>query len=133
MDKNLVNISVMKSQDGKVCVAINDRRVAGVKPHLSAGNIVGEWEIPISDIARALGLEEMLWLPCCHTSGMHDPVHFQERRYVCNDQKAHALERFCKVLGINPLTKSDPNCGWCRDYPEKKKGEDVGLFDETKK
>jgi hypothetical protein len=51
-------------------------------------------------------IEQMLWLPCCHTSGMHDPVHFQERKYVCEHQKADALERFCKALGINPATKS---------------------------
>jgi len=73
-------------------------------------------------------IEQMLWLPCCHTSGMHDPVHFQERKYVCEHQKADALERFCKALGINPATKSRVDCGWCEDYPEKKNGEGLTLL-----
>ena len=73
-------------------------------------------------------IEQILWLPCCHTTGMHDPVHFRERRYVCQDQKSEALERLCKELGINPKTKSDPNCGWCEDYPQNKKGEGLKLL-----
>ena len=73
-------------------------------------------------------IEEILWLPCCHVSGMHDPVHFQERKYVCEHQKTEALERLCKKLGINLQTKADPDCGWCEDYPEKKKGEGLKLF-----
>lgn len=77
-------------------------------------------------------IEEMLWLPCCHTSGMHDPVHFQERRYICEHQQSEGLQRFCKELGINPKTKSDPECGWCEDYKEKKAGEGLGLLDKTK-
>lgn len=58
-------------------------------------------------------IEEMLWIPCCHTTGMHDPGHYRLRKYICADQKASALERFCKKIGINPKTKSDRNCGWC--------------------
>ena len=73
-------------------------------------------------------IEEMLWLPCCHVTGMHDPVHFEERKYICERQKSEALERLCKKIGINPKTCSDPECGWCADYPKMKKGEGAPLF-----
>lgn len=73
-------------------------------------------------------IEKLLWLPCCHLSGMHDPLHFQERKGICHNQKVKALERLCKALKINPKVKSDPDCGWCEDYPEKKKGEGLTLF-----
>lgn len=77
-------------------------------------------------------IEEMLWLPCCHVSGMHNPTHFDERKFICSLQKSEALERFCKQIGINPKTKSKPTCGWCADYPKKKNGEGLPLFDEVK-
>ena len=73
-------------------------------------------------------LEELFRLPCCHISGMHNPTHFQDREYVCNRQKTHAYESGCKELGINPQVKSKPGCGWCRDYPDKMKGEGMRLF-----
>ena len=79
-------------------------------------------------------IEELLSLPCCHTSGMHDPTHYRERRYVCKDQKADALENLCKALGINPITKSCADCGWCHGKdkwcPENRKGEGLHLFEE---
>lgn len=75
-------------------------------------------------------IEKMLWLPCCHISGTHNPTHFQERKGVCNTQTRIALERFCKEIGINPKTKSDPDCGWCIDYPEKKNGEGLSLLNK---
>lgn len=73
-------------------------------------------------------LEEVLTPFCCHTSGMHDPSHFEERKHVCRDQMADAYARTCSTFGINPKTKSNPNCGWCRDYPEKKRGEGLRAF-----
>lgn len=73
-------------------------------------------------------IEQKLWLPCCHTSGMHDPRHFQDRKYICGDQVQVALHRLCTEMGINPITKSDPDCFWCKEYPEKKNGEGVGLI-----
>ena len=76
---------------------------------------------------------EKVWIPCCHVSGIHDPVHFEEREYICNRQKAEAFERLCKELEINPKTKSDPECSWCRDYPKKKRGENQPLFSKLKK
>jgi len=79
-------------------------------------------------IYTAKEIEILLWLPCCHVSGMHDPVHFENRAGVCEIQKRHAFERLCKELNINPQTKSDPKCGWCIDYPDKKKGENLKMF-----
>ena len=73
-------------------------------------------------------IEDMLWIPCCHTSGIHNPTHFSEKKYICSDQCKKALIRFCKEIGINPRTKSDPKCGWCNDYQEKKKGEGLCLL-----
>ena len=73
-------------------------------------------------------IEEKLWIPCCHTSGMHDPKHFQDQKYICGDQVQVALHRFCTEMGINPVTKSDPDCTWCEQYPEKKNGEGLGLI-----
>ena len=70
----------------------------------------------------------LLSIPCCHTSGMHDPLHFVERKYVCEDQKSAALENLCRALNINPVTKS-VDCWWCEKYPEKRKGEGLPLFD----
>lgn len=76
--------------------------------------------------AKEIG--KMIKLFCCHVSGMHDPEHFGKRKYVCNDQKAKALERLCVELGINPKTKSDPDCGWCEDYPAERKGKGLPLL-----
>lgn len=72
-------------------------------------------------------LELWAYLPCCHVSGMHEPTHFREKKYVCEAQKAEAFERFCKDLGINPETKSSMNCGWCKSYPHYRKGEGLKL------
>lgn len=77
-------------------------------------------------------LELWLYLPCCHTSGMHNPSHFSEREYICSEQKAETLERFCHDLGVNPTTKSTPDCSWCRDYPHYRKGEGLPLFTKEK-
>jgi len=76
-------------------------------------------------------LELWLYIPCCHITGMHDPQHFVERKGICEYQKAEALERFCKDLGINPVVRSAPGCCWCRDYPHYRKGEGVKLFSKA--
>jgi len=76
-------------------------------------------------------LEELAWIPCCHTTGMHDPTHFEQGKYICTLQKSHAFERFCKELGINPQTKSESNCYWCNNYPDKRKGEGRRLFQDS--
>lgn len=75
-------------------------------------------------------LECWAYIPCCHTSGMHSPDHFHERKGICESQKANAFERFCKDLGINPETKSEIGCGWCRQYIHYRRGEGLKLFKE---
>lgn len=76
-------------------------------------------------------IEDLIHIPCCHTSGIHDPMHFQERKYICADQTMRALEDLCIKLKINPVTKCDPDCGWCKDYHEKKAGEGFPLFKQV--
>lgn len=76
-------------------------------------------------------LEAYMFIPCCHTSGMHSPTHFADRKGICESQKAEAFIRFAKDLGVNPETKSKIDCGWCADYKEYRRGEGVKLF--TKK
>lgn len=73
-------------------------------------------------------IEDALWLPCCHVSGEHDVLHFERRSYVCQRQMGIALIRFCRELGINPVVKSEPNCFWCKEYPEKKQGDGLRLL-----
>ncbi len=76
-------------------------------------------------------LEDLLWLPCCHTTGTHDPSHYRERKYVCVYQKEKALHRLCETLGLNPQTKSKDDCYWCNEgteAEEEKKGEGLRLF-----
>ena len=74
-------------------------------------------------------LEAYLYLPCCHVTGMHDPQHFDERKYICPEQKENAFIRFCKDLGVNPIVRSKIDCGWCGDYPSKRRGEGLQLFE----
>jgi hypothetical protein len=76
-------------------------------------------------------LESWMFLPCCHVTGMHDPDHFESKSSICDIQKAEALERICKELGINPETKSKIDCGWCGEYIDKRKGEGMKLFPGT--
>lgn len=75
-------------------------------------------------------LESYLYLPCCHVSGIHDPVHYEERKYICESQKAEAFTRFCSDLGVNPTVRMRPSCTWCEHYPEKRRGEGLRLFQD---
>ena len=75
-------------------------------------------------------IEEMLWIPCCHLTGEHNPEHYKDRKYICRRQKAQALERFCEEMAINPQTKSLKDCFWCNTYPEHKKGEGLKLGEQ---
>lgn len=74
-------------------------------------------------------IEAMLWIPCCHMTGMHDPCHFEEGKYICESQKAHALERFCKEISINPKVKSKPDCNWCKNPEKNIKGDGMPLLE----
>ncbi len=75
-------------------------------------------------------IEEMLQLPCCHVSGMHDPNHYEEGRYVCDIQVEQAFRNLCKKLKINPKVKHKETCGWCESYPKYKKGDGKEFWDK---
>lgn len=93
-----------------------------------------QWAIfDIEEISQAV-LDKLLpllqafaYIPCCHTSGMHDPEHYK-KGIICKNQKAEAFERFCKDLTINPVTKSKLDCYWCMNDPTQRDGEGVKLF-----
>lgn len=66
-------------------------------------------------------LTDMLTPRCCHISGSHDPLHFEERRYVCNEQMTKRYVALRKALGLlteeRPLPHeavTDPSCYWCQ-------------------
>jgi len=50
-----VQIDLVNSCDGKYCLVINDRRVAGCKPSLSPNNVAHTWNARKADVADALG------------------------------------------------------------------------------
>ncbi len=119
-------------------LGIVEKIIKGTRDHFDPwlepkGNPDGnEFAVVLPHRFTAGDLESALWIPCCHTSGMHDPVHFQERRYICESQKAAAFDRLCGELNLNPETKSKEDCGWCKDYPVKKAGEHLTLLDDKK-
>lgn len=54
---------------------------------------------------------------CCHITGMHDPTHFKDSRYICREQMTESYERLRHALGV-PLLQpgeaaSKSDCGWC--------------------
>lgn len=49
-----IELSIIKSEDGKFCVSLNDYRIAGPKPALTRNNVVQTFLVSIDDIARAL-------------------------------------------------------------------------------
>ena len=65
-------------------------------------------------------LKDLFTPRCCHTTGMHDPRHFVDKQYVCNDQKAEAFDRGRELLGFGEVTPEDAipadDCGRCQDY-----------------
>jgi hypothetical protein len=79
--------------------------------------------------------EQLTWLretlkpECCHVSGMHDPTHWSEGRYVCRDQKAGAYDHLRTALGFAAVKPQDcvspEDCGWCHEDGETKKSVDA--------
>ncbi len=66
-------------------------------------------------------IRDSIVIPCCHVSGIHDPCHFEEKKYVCSMQMRESFKDFLKAMEIKKIkVKSKPNCGWCNDYPRKK-------------
>ena len=93
-----------------------------------------QWKVLNTDAIAKNILAELLpllqafaYIPCCHTSGLHDPEHYK-KGIICDMQKAEAFERFCKDLTINPVTKSKLDCYWCMNDPTQRDGEGVKLF-----
>lgn len=86
------------------------------------------------ELYSKVDIEKMMEIPCCHVSGMHDPTHYRERRYICEGQKRAVFDRMCEELGINPRTKSREDCGWCHGddewCPENRKGEGFSQLDD---
>ncbi len=86
------------------------------------------------ELYSKLDIERMMTIPCCHTTGMHDPKHYRERKYICDSQKREVFDRMCKELGINPRTKSNEDCGWCHGKdewcPKNRKGEGFSQLDD---
>lgn len=56
-----------------------------------------------------LSFEQVNWLidiarpRCCHNSGDHDPRHFAEHRFVCQDQLANVAYRLRVALGCTDI------------------------------
>jgi hypothetical protein len=63
-------------------------------------------------------LKEMLTPSCCHTSGEHNPTHFEENpEKLCYLQKYKTYDRICNELGFKDIiARPDPKCGWCIDH-----------------
>ena len=60
---------------------------------------------------------------CCHTSGMHNPKHFEKSSEdICNLQRSDAYDRACKFLNYKPKAIVNPNgCYWCQTEEERDK------------
>lgn len=54
-----VNVEVCRAQAGP-CLIINDRRVAGLKPHATMGEVLHKWTVKTSEILRAVDAESQL-------------------------------------------------------------------------
>lgn len=70
-------------------------------------------------------LRDLLLPRCCHVTGMHDPGHFEEKKYVCELQKRDAFDRARMLLGFKKISPSDPvskeKCYWCayrKEHPK---------------
>jgi len=68
-------------------------------------------------------IEAMLELPCCHITGTHNPRHYIERKYICQDQVAEAFHNLVKKLGLNPVVKHSEDCLTCSRNPDKTGGD----------
>ena len=91
--------------------------VAAVHPafdgweNLDTGALLEDLLQKLSDAARP---------GCCHTTGEHDPSHFTEGKYLCEDQKAQAWHRVILLLGLDHYNSPEAaqgcpdTCYWCR-------------------
>jgi len=62
-------------------------------------------------------LKQILMPPCCHVSGLHDPMHFRDDRYICEKQKAKGFDNAWQTLFGKEIEPQDvpprKGCGWC--------------------
>lgn len=62
-------------------------------------------------------LRDLLTPRCCHISGMHDPVHYTEKKYVCESQKNGCYDRIREALNFGKVTPEEAiprlNCPMC--------------------
>lgn len=67
-------------------------------------------------------LKDIFTPRCCHTTGLHDPMHFEKKRFVCELQKAEAFDRGRELLGFGEVTPDEAipkkDCGWCNRKQE---------------
>lgn len=50
-------IEAIYASDGRLCLAVNDRRVAGAKPGLGGNNIKYRWNVKTEELAKAARLD----------------------------------------------------------------------------
>jgi hypothetical protein len=81
----------------------------------NAGETEAEWAARVVTVVFA----DALAVRPCHITGMHEPDH--HTRYLCNDQKAAALDGLLSGLGLEfgdlPRRLHDEACGWCHRVP----------------
>lgn len=69
-------------------------------------------------------LRDLLTPRCCHVTGMHDPQHFDDKKYVCELQMSTAYLRARHDLGFGKPKPADAvpvsDCGWCASDEHKK-------------
>ena len=100
---------------------------------------MGEQYDPLFTPAQIEYLAGILRLPCCHVTGMHDPRHYEERRYVCDIQKSRAYDKAVIALGLAEVDRQpqrrdtatnfdesiapfpDEDCYWCGQYEATKR------------
>ena len=70
-------------------------------------------------------LRDALTIRCCHVTGMHDPTHYEKKKYVCSIQRAEAFDRAREVCGMEEPFPEEAipkeNCGWCKIAAERLK------------
>jgi hypothetical protein len=73
-------------------------------------------------------LEDIFTPRCCHVTGEHDSLHFEDKKYVCDIQKREAFDRGRELLGFGQVTIDDPipgeDCYWCNLNDKGERDED---------
>lgn len=104
--------------------ALEDKRRLARELDVALNGMAAATQASLCDlVSQVQRLRLALSPPCCHVSGMHDPTHFSEGRYVCNDQKAKAYDSIRAALCLPPVATKDctpvVNCCWCNPFRER--------------